>query len=111
MLNPSEDRKENNDTEQEVNPTVNESQDLNESETTKPGLLALLAVLPNAVSPSWSHYRVSPSRILRSNFQNSAAIFTKFCGSICQILWQYFSTQTSKIYTNSYMIKKFCKIE
>ena len=57
------------------------------------------------------HTNFSPSRILRSNFKNSAAIFTKFCGSICQILQQYFSTQTSKIYTNSNMIKKFCKIQ
>ena len=44
-------------------------------------------------------------------FLNSAAVFTKFCASICQILRQYFSTQTSKIYTDSYMIKKYCKIE
>ena len=40
----------------------------------------------------------------------SAAIFTKFCGNICQILRQFFSTQTSKIYKNSYISRNSVKL-
>ena len=39
-------------------------------------------------------------KILRQFLLNSAEVFVR-----------YFSTQTSKIYTNSYKFEKFCKIE